>query len=139
MVFVIYAVSLSRGDFTTETRRMHRGAETLCLRVISVPLWWTDRSSTRPKEKAASLLVQDPQSIVRSIRLHGRLIHQLNTRRSNLELAGHFNAHCVLLRRVPIKVVHEDRCAVIAELTIAVPVAPIAERVVQIDSADAPD
>src|SRR2546423_15115110 len=75
------------------------------------------------------LLVQDPQTIVRSIRLHSRLIHQLDARRSNLELAGHFHAHGVLLRRVTVKVVHKDRRAVIAELTIAVPGAPITERI----------
>src|ERR1051326_3006631 len=129
---------VSRDDFTTETPRMHRGTESLCLRVISASLWWTLSTKYFPPDKRALLLVQNPQTIIRSVRLHSWLIHQLNARRSNLELTGDFNAHGVLLRRVTIKVIHEDRGAVIAEFAVAVPVAPIAERIIQIDAADAP-
>src|SRR5436305_4153984 len=114
--------------------REHRGfteeheKTLICLDASLCPLWLIPL-----------LLVQNPQPIIRSISLHGWLIHQLDPRRSNLEFARHLHAHGVLLRRVAVEVIHEDRRAVIAEFTIAVPVAPIAERIVQIDSADAPD
>ncbi len=74
-----------------------------------------------------SLLIQNPQAVICRIRLHGRLIHQFRAGGCDLEFAGHLDAHRVLQRRVTVKVIHEDRRAVVAELTIAVPVAPIGQ------------
>lgn len=37
--------------FTTETLRSHRGTETLCLSVPSVPLWWITSTGELPRMK----------------------------------------------------------------------------------------
>src|SRR6185369_17366899 len=77
-----------------------------------------NRRGAENAEATQSLfLIQNPQPIICCIRLHRWLVHQLRAGGCDLEFAGNLDAHRVLQRRVAVKVIHEDRRAVVAELT----------------------
>src|SRR5204863_2094075 len=123
---------------TTETLRSHRGSQrrtlwssvrSLCLCGEFLPI------ISSPRERRL-LLIQDPQLVVTRIRLHGRLVHEFCARWRDPEFAGHFYAHCILKRRIAIKIILEDDGAVVAKLAVAVPIRPRPGRVVQVNTAD---
>src|SRR5918993_3774176 len=82
----------------------------------------------------ASLTIQYGQPTARRVRLHVRLVHQLDARRGDAEFARLLHAQGVLESGFAAEEVEEEGRALVAEFARAVPVAPTTFPVVEIEA-----